>query len=167
MELIDLIPNSMSFRVITTIEVTDVSEIPVGFGGRVKHLEDGVVLYVAWYQEGQMHNPGKHHPAYRRFRSDGRVKYEMFYTHGLLHDPSDQIPAVRGFYADGKVHYEERYFGGKRHDARDGAAAIRKWRNDGALRHEIHYLHGRRVNENGEAFVAGNRRSPSSRPPAS
>jgi antitoxin component YwqK of YwqJK toxin-antitoxin module len=147
MELIDLIPNSMSFRVVTTIEITDEHEIPVGFTGRVKHFENGVVVYVAWYSDGQMHNPGKHHPAYRRFRGDGRLKYEMFYTHGLLHDPTDTDPAVRGFYADGKVHYEERYFGGKRHDSRNGTAAIRKWRHDGALRHEIHYLQGKRVLE--------------------
>jgi antitoxin component YwqK of YwqJK toxin-antitoxin module len=149
MELIDLIPNSMSFRVVTTLEITDESQIPLDFTGRVKHHENGSVLYVAWYQDGQLHNPGKHHPAYRRFRSDGRLKYEMFYTHGLLHDPSDSVPAVRGFYADGKVHYEERYFGGKRHDGREGSAAIRKWRNDGALRHEIRYQHGKRLLENG------------------
>ena len=164
MELIDLIPNSMSFRVITTIEVTEVSEIPVGFSGRVRYLEDGSVTYVAWYQDGQMNNPGKHHPAYRRFRADGRLKYEMFYTHGLLHDPSDVVPAVRGYYADGKVHYEERYFGGKRSDGKDGSPAIRKWRNDGALRHEIHYQQGRRVTEGGEPVMPSSRRS--SRPAA-
>jgi antitoxin component YwqK of YwqJK toxin-antitoxin module len=162
MELIDLIPNSMSFRVVTTIEITDESEIPVGFTGRVKHHENGVVVYVAWYHDGQMHNPGKHHPAYRRFRPDGRLKYEMFYTHGLLHDPTDTDPAVRGYYADGATHYEERYFGGKRHDSRDGTAAIRKWRHDGVLRHEIHYQHGKRVVEGAPA--AAPRRS--TRPPA-
>lgn len=36
MELIDLVPNSMSFRVITTIEVDDEKEIPTGFTGRVR-----------------------------------------------------------------------------------------------------------------------------------
>lgn len=165
MELIDLIPNSMSFRVITTIDITDVSEIPVGFSGRVKHHEDGSVIYVAWYQDGQLHNPGKHHPAYRRFRPDGRLKYEMFYTHGLLHDPSDLVPAVRGYYADGKVHYEERYFAGKRHDGRGGDAAIRKWRHDGALRHEIHYQHGRRANDPAEPSTPSNR-TQTTRPPS-
>ena len=44
MELIDLIPNSMSFRVITTIDVSDEGEIPVGFTGRVKHHEHGSVV---------------------------------------------------------------------------------------------------------------------------
>lgn len=145
MELIDLIPNSMSFRVITTIDVTDDAEIPVGFTGRVKHHDADHVSAVSWYVDGQLHNPGKHHPAYRRFRPDGRLKFEMFYTHGLLHDPSDTVPAVRGYYADGKVHYEERYFGGRRNDAKDGTAAIRKWRHDGALRHELRYTNGRRV----------------------
>ncbi len=157
MELIDLIPNSMSFRVITTIDVHDESEIPVGFTGRVKHHENGSVAYVAWYADGQLNNPGKHHPAYRRFRADGRLKYEMFYTHGLLHDPSDLVPAVRGYYADGKVHYEERYFGGKRNDAKDGTPAIRKWRHDGALRHELRYTHGRRI-------VDGQSKPPAARP---
>jgi antitoxin component YwqK of YwqJK toxin-antitoxin module len=145
MELIDLIPNSMSFRVVTTIDVREGDEIPVGFTGRVKHHEDDHIVAVSWYADGQLHNPGKHHPAFRRFRHDGRLKYEMFYTHGLLHDPSDHVPAVRGYYADGAVHYEERYWGGKRQDAKDGTAAIRKWRSDGSMRHELHYVAGRRM----------------------
>ena len=33
MELIDLIPNAMSFRVITTIDIEDEAEIPVDFTG--------------------------------------------------------------------------------------------------------------------------------------
>lgn len=145
MELIDLIPNSLSFRVVVTVDLHEGDEIPVGFTGRVKHHDGDHVVAVSWYQDGQLHNPGKHHPAYRCFRHDGRLKYEMFYTHGLLHDPSDQLPAVRGYYADGKVHYEERWFGGKRHDGRDGSAAIRKWRADGSLRHELHYSLGKRL----------------------
>ena len=140
MELIDLIPNSLSFRVITTIDIRDEAEIPQGFSGRVKFHEDDYISYVAWYTDGQLNNPGRHHPAYRRFRRDGRLKYEMYYAFGLLHDPSDTEPAVRGYYADGKVHYEERYFGGKH-----GVAAIRKWRHDGELRHELRYRAGRRT----------------------
>ena len=145
MELIDLIPNSMSFRVVTTIDVHDESEIPADFTGRVKHHLNGSVVYVAWFSGGRLHNPGRNHPAYRRFRADGRLKYEMFYNEGLLHDPSDSVPAVRGYYADGSPHYEERYFAGRRHDARDGTAAIRKWRLDGSLRHELHYADGQKV----------------------
>ena len=144
-ELIDLIPNSMSFRVVTTIDVADESEIPEGFTGRVKHHLGGSVVYVAWFVQGQLNNPSRTHPAYRRFRSDGRLKYEMFYSQGALHDPSASTPAVRGFYANGQVHYEERYFGGRRHDATDGTAAIRKWRLDGSLRHELHYADGNRI----------------------
>ena len=44
------------------------------------------------YRDGQLHNPGRHHPAYRRFRPDGKLKYELFYTHGLLHDPGANTP---------------------------------------------------------------------------
>lgn len=168
MELIDLIPNSMSFRVVTTLDVHDGDEIPVGFTGRVKHHDDAnTVVAVSWYADGQLHNPGKQHPAFRRFRHDGRLKYEMFYTHGLLHDPSDHVPAVRGFYADGKVHYEERYFGGKRNDGKDGSAAIRKWRADGTLRHELRYDQGRRLmSGTPSAQPAAPTRSTASRPAA-
>ena len=145
MELIDLVPNSLSFRVFTTINVDDESEIPTGFTGRVRRHVAGSIAYVAWYTEGRLHNPGKNHPAYRRFRPDGRLKYELFYEHGELQDPSPKVPAVRGYYADGSVHYEERYQTGKRQDGKDGTAAIRKWRNDGSLRHEMRYEDGRRA----------------------
>lgn len=159
MELIDLIPNSMSFRVVTTIDVHDENEIPVDFTGRVKHHLGGSVVYVAWFNGGRLHNPGRNHPAYRRFRADGRLKYEMFYHEGLLHDPSDSVPAVRGYYADGSLHYEERYFAGRRHDGRDGTAAIRKWRLDGSLRHELHYADGAKV-EPGQAVARPRARRP-------
>ena len=102
MDLIDLIPNSMSFRLVATIDITAESQRPSDFTGRVKCRDaDGVVVYVAWYVDGALHNPGRTHPAYRRFRPDGRLKYEMFYARGLLHDPTDAIPAVRGYFADG------------------------------------------------------------------
>lgn len=145
MDLIDLLPNSLSFRVITTIDVDDEAEIPAGFTGRVRRHERDSIVYVAWYEDGVLQNPGKHHPAYRRFRADGQLKYELFYDQGKLQDPSPRTPAVRGWYADGSVHYEERYQGGVRQDSRDGKAAIRKWRNNGSLRHELHYEAGKRV----------------------
>ena len=147
MELIDLVPSSLSFRVITTIDIDDESEIPTGFTGRVKRHSNGSISYVAWYRDGQLHNPGRSHAAYKRFRPDGKLKYELFYTHGLLHDPGATTPAARGYFADGRVHYEERYWAGKRHDGRDGTPAIRKWRNDGSIRHELHYQDGRRITD--------------------
>ena len=146
MDLIDLIPNSMSFRLVTTVDITDESQIPPGFTGRVKCRDaHGVVLFVAWYDDGLMQNPGKNHPAYRRFRHDGRLKYEMFYTRGLLHDPTDTTPAVRGYFANGSVHYEERYTGGRRNDSKRGEPAVRKFRLDGTVRHELRYQHGHRL----------------------
>jgi hypothetical protein len=145
MELIDLVPNSLSFRVVHTINIRDESEIPSDFTGRVRREDGTSISYVAWYRDGQLHNPGRHDPAYRRFRPDGTLKYELFYTHGLLHDPAASTPAARGYFADGAVHYEERYWAGKRQDGQDGAPAIRKLRNDGTVRHELHYDAGRRL----------------------
>ena len=147
MELIDLVPNSLSFRVFVTIDVRDGDDVPAGFSGRVKvhEGEPDRIVAVAWYTDGRLHNPGRQHPAFRRFRPDGSLKFEMFYTEGMLHDPSPTLPAVRGYFADGTLHYEERYDGGQRHDGADGSAAIRKWRNDGTVRHELHYDRGRRI----------------------
>ena len=145
MELIDLVPNSLSFRVITTIDIHDEAEIPARFTGRVRRHTDIGVAYVAWYTDGELQNPGRHHPAYRRFRADGKVKYELYYEHGRLQDPSAKVPAVRGYYASGRLHYEERYQAGKREDGRDGSPAIRKGRDNGSLRHEHHYVDGRRL----------------------
>lgn len=145
MEFVDLVPNSLTFRVINTIDIRhDGAEIPAGYTGRVRRYLDGSLAYVAWYRDGLLHNPGRTHPAYRRFRTDGKLKYELFYTHGALADPANGAPAVRGFYADGTLHYEERYRDGKRNDAADGTAAIRKWRHDGSLRHELRYSDGHR-----------------------
>ena len=143
MEFVDLVPNSLTFRVINTIEVDDESKIPAGYTGRVRRFVDGVMVYVGWYRDGVLHNPGRTSPAYRRLRGDGTVKYELFYSHGLLNDPVSGGPAVRGFYADGSLHYEEHYRDGKRNDAANGDPAIRKWRHDGTLRHELRYIDGR------------------------
>ena len=144
MELVDLVPNSLTFRVINTIDVDDEAEVPEGYSGRVRRYLEGTLVYVAWYRDGLLHNPGRSSPAYRRLRADGKLKYEMFYTRGLLNDPQVGGAAIRGYYADGALHYQEHYRGGKRHDAVDGTPAIRKWRHDGSVRHELRYADGRR-----------------------
>jgi hypothetical protein len=141
----ELLPNSMSFRVINTIDIGDDDEIPAGFTGRVRRTFDSDQRSVAWYTAGVLDDPTKGYPAYRVHRASGHVKYEMHYRDGILEDPDDHTPAVRGFYADGGVHYEERYRAGRRHDGADGVAALRKWRADGTLRHELHYEDGVRV----------------------
>ncbi len=141
----ELLPSSMSFRIITTLDIADESEIPPEFEGRVRRPFADNSKYVAWYLGGLLHNPTRSYPAYRRFRSNGQVKYELHYTNGLLQDPGPTSPAVRGFFANGLIHYEERYTMGRRHDAADGTAAVRKWRSDGTLRHELRYHHGQRL----------------------
>ena len=77
----------MSFRVISTLDVDDESEIPVDFSGRVRRSFNGAESYVAWFTEGVLDNPGRNHPAYRRFRADGQVKYEMYYEQGQAAGP--------------------------------------------------------------------------------
>lgn len=150
MELIDLVPNSLSFRVISTVDITDEAEIPEGFTGRVRFHRNDRVEYVAWYVDGLLQNPGRRDPAYRRFRADGSLKYEMYYVDGLLHDAPDGEPAVRGWFTNGAVHYEERWRGGRRQDGKQGTAAVRKWRADGTLRHELHFVDGRRLTTRNE-----------------
>jgi len=145
MELIDIIPNSMSFRIVSTLDVPDGTDAPAGFTGRVRRHLDGRLVSVAWYQDGVLHNPGRHHPAFRHFRATGQVKYELWYSEGSLQDPAYDAPAVRGYYADGTVHYEERWTLGRRQDGADSAPAIRKWRADGTLRHERHYRAGGKI----------------------
>jgi len=142
---VELLPNSMSFRVISTLDIDDESEIPADFTGRVRRSFNGFESYVAWFLNGRLDNPGRNHPAYRRFRATGQVKYEMFYERGQLHDPSDRDPAVRGYFANGMLHYEEHYRDGKRNDAANGNPAVSKWRADGTLRHQLRFNNGRRV----------------------
>ena len=144
MEFVDLVPNSLTFRVINTIDIDNEANVPEGYTGRIRRYLEGALVYVAWYRDGLLQNPGRSNPAYRRLRNDGKVKYELFYSHGVLDDPAGGAPAVRGFYADGTLHYEEHYRDGKRNDADNGLPAIRKWRHDGTLRHELHYANGRR-----------------------
>jgi hypothetical protein len=145
MELIDLIPNSLSFRIVATLDLTGQEEMPEGFTGRVRRSQNGHTISVAWYQQGLLHNPSRSHPAFRCLRADAQVKFEMWYLQGTLQDPSRDAPAVRGYYADGALHYEEHWAAGRRHDGADGSPAIRKWRADGTLRHELRYQHGARA----------------------
>lgn len=154
MEFVDLVPNSLTFRVINTLEIEDEAEIPEGYTGRVRRYLDGSLVYVAWYRDGLLHNPGRSNAAYRRLRADGKLKYELFYARGVLNDPADGGPAVRGFYADGTMHYEEHYRDGKRNDGQDGSPAIRKWRHDGSVRHELHYVDGRRCSRRMQCSTA-------------
>lgn len=142
MELIDLIPNSLSFRIITTLDISDEREVPEGYTGRVRLTVGDYIAYVAWYQDGKLHNPSRTHPAFRRLRHDGRVKFEMFYTEGEVHDPAPDTPAVRGYFNNDSVHYEEHFQFGRRHDGANGSPAIRKFRADSSIRHDLHYLHG-------------------------
>jgi hypothetical protein len=145
MELIDLMPVSQTFRLVATLDLPDGTEVPMGFSGRVRFFEKDVIIAVAWYEDGRLHNPGHHHPAFRRYRQSSVVKFEMFYEYGVLTDPSATTPAVTGYYADGATHYVERYTNGQRSDTTAGAA-VQKWRQDGTLRHELHYIRGVRVN---------------------
>ena len=140
--VMELLPNSLSFRVVNTIDVADDAEIPPGFTGRVRRTFASEQRYVAWYTEGCLDDPTRSQPAYRVHRASGRVKYEMHYRNGMLDDADARTPAVRGFFASGGVHYEERYRNGRRHDGPKGEAAVRKWRADGTLRHELRYHDG-------------------------
>jgi antitoxin component YwqK of YwqJK toxin-antitoxin module len=144
---VEILPSALSFRVITTLELESEDAVPPGFSGRVRFVADGVLLAVAWYTDGALHNPARRVPAYVRYRPSGRVKQERHYCEGLLHDPAGLQPAVRGYYANGTVRYEEHYRYGRRHDGPDGAPAILKWRLDGSVRSSLHYRDGRRVAE--------------------
>jgi hypothetical protein len=141
----DLLPSSLSFRVVSTLDVDDELEVPEGFTGRVRRRLANQQRSITFLCDGLPNDPARSYPAVRILRPNGSVKYEMHYRDGDLHDPSPRTPAVRGFFANGVVHYEERYSMGRRHDGRDGTAALRKFRADGTLRHEIHYRHGVRL----------------------
>lgn len=140
----DLLPNSMSFRFVTTLNVESDDEIPRCFTGRVRKSVDGVLEHVAWYDRGELEDPGGQMPAYSRFRPSGQLKQIRHYRLGRLHDPSQGVPAVKGFFANGTHRYEEHYRYGRRHDYQ-GTAAIIKWRCDGTLRTELHYYEGLRI----------------------
>jgi hypothetical protein len=142
--VVELFPNSVSFRVVTTIDVEQESDVPVGFSGRVRVVVGDVVESIAWYDRGVMEDPSSRTPAYVRLRQDGHHKQERHYRLGRLHDPEPGIPAVRGFFADGTIRYEEHYRYGRRHDS-DGRPAIMKWRADGSVRSQRRYYEGFRV----------------------
>jgi hypothetical protein len=144
---VELLPNSMSFRVVVTLDDVADDEIPAGFTGRVRRSYASDQRTVAWYTDGLLSDPARGFPAYRVHRASGQVKYEMHYRDGLLEDPDPRTPAVRGWFACGTVHYEERYRAGRRNDGDRGEAAVRKWRADGSLRHELHYRDGVRCRQ--------------------
>jgi hypothetical protein len=134
----------MSFRFVTTLGVDDDDEIPTDFTGRVRKVVDGWLEYVAWFNRGELEDPGPRTPAYSRYRRDGTVKQVRHYRLGRLHDPAPGVPAVQGFYANGRRRYEEHFRYGRRHDYR-GRPAIVKWRLDGSVRLELHYYEGLRI----------------------
>jgi hypothetical protein len=141
---VELLPNSMSFRIVSMLDVERDSDIPADYTGRVRKSNCGTVEYVAWLTRGMLEDPDHRTPAVTRFRPGGAVKQERHYRLDRLHDPTPDVPAVRGYYADGTVHYEERFRYGRRHDSAD-APAIVKWRNDGTVRTVHHYYEGLRL----------------------
>ena len=140
----DILPNSMSFRFVTTLVVEGDDDIPADFTGRVRTSTNGVLESVAWFNRGELEDPGPRTPAYSRYRSDGAVKQVRHYRLGRLHDPAPGFPAVQGFYANGARRYEEHFRYGRRHDS-GGRPAIVKWRLDGSVRVELHYYEGLRI----------------------
>lgn len=149
----DLLPNSMSFRIIATITVDTEDEIPPHFTGRVRLSKDGVLESVSWLTRGDLEDPGPRTPAYTRYRPNGDVKQVRHYRVGCLHDPAPGTPSVQGFFADGSRRYEEYYRYGRRHDHRNKPAII-KWRLDGTIRVQFHYYEGMRI-EVGTPLLVG------------
>ena len=58
MELIDLVPNSLSFRVFVTLDVREGDEVPAGFSGRVRVHDGEPDRVVAVAPGGDMHDLG-------------------------------------------------------------------------------------------------------------
>lgn len=141
---VDLLPNSMSFRFVTTINLGPEDDIPAGFTGRARLSIRGVLDSVSWYNAGILEDPDWRVPAITRYRANGAVKQTRHYRLGRLHDPAPGRPAVCGFFANGGRRYEEHFRYGRRHDHR-GRAAIIKWRSDGSVRAELHYYEGLRI----------------------
>jgi hypothetical protein len=52
-----VLPNSMSFRLVSTRAVTDLAEIPDGFTGRVVVRDDHGPREVRWLDRGQLDDP--------------------------------------------------------------------------------------------------------------
>lgn len=138
------LPNSLSFRLISTVDVRSEGQIPRNFSGRVQVVGADGVDEVMWLDGGVLDDPAADVPAFTRYRPDGAVKQERHYRLGRLHDPEPGRPAVRGFFADGSLKYAEHFRYGWRHDHGD-TPAIRKWRADGSLRTVRHYVDNQRV----------------------
>lgn len=138
------LPNSLSFRLINTVDVQSEQEVPPGFSGRVQVSDGDGIHTVMWVEVGTLEDPAPDVPAYTRYRPTGEVKQERHYRMGRLHDPEPGLPAVRGYFAGGQLRYAEHFRYGWRHD-HDGVPAIRKWRADGSLRTVRHYLDDQRV----------------------
>lgn len=148
-----LLPNSLSFRMVSTITVSSPDEVPESYSGRVRVERDGTVDSVLWFDRGQLDDPAADVPAMTRVRADGTVKQVRHYRLGRLHDPEPGVPAVRGFFAGGGVKYEEHFRYGWRHDA-GTQPAIRKWREDGTVRAVRHYVDDLRVDRPADRSVA-------------
>ena len=99
-EVLVLVRAARSVRRMRRVEWASGRVSPTGCTGGVGGRVNGRGVYVAGYADGQLQNPGRTHPAYRRFRPDGQVKYDLFYTRGQLQDPGPRSAAVRGFYAN-------------------------------------------------------------------
>ena len=146
--VVDLLPNSMSFRFVATIDTRSPAAVPRGFTGRVRVSCNGRLDQVMWFCEGQLDNPEPRTPAYVKFRANGKPKQVRHYRQGRLHDPTLGQAAVEGFFADGSVKYREHYRYGRRHDF-GHVPAITKWRSDGSVRTEHHYYEGLRIEDVG------------------
>lgn len=140
----ELLPNSLSFRMITTLETTPDTPVPPRFSGRVRASWQGRLVSVSWYSSGELDDPNHRVAAYTSYRPSGRVKQERHYRSDRLHDPAPGRPAVVGYFDDGSVRYREHFRYGRRHDA-EAVPAIRKWRADGSLKTEHHYYEGLRI----------------------
>jgi hypothetical protein len=143
---VEILPNTLSFRMVVTIDVESESEIPGRFTGRVRQSTDGFLVWSAWYRNGKLEDPAPSTPAYVRYRRDGQPKQQRHYRLGRLHDPEPGTPAVRGYFANGADRYIEHYRYGRRHDSL-GRPAIVKWRHDGSVRSQRHYFEGARIDE--------------------
>lgn len=147
-------PNSLSFRMVSTITVADADDIPAGYTGRVRIVTRHGLDSVLWLDRGQLDDPATDVPALTRYRQSGAVKQERHYRLGRLHDPEPGVPAVRGYFADGRMKYAEHFRYGWRQDA-DDQPAIRKWRADGSVRSERHYVDDVRIDRTGDRSVVG------------
>lgn len=132
------LPNSLSFRIVTTLTVDDERQIPQGYTGRVRVRGALGPVSELWLADGVLDDPADDVPAFTRLRADGSVKQRRHYRAGRLHDPAHGVPAVTGYHPDGSLRYAEHFRYGWRNDVGE-VPAIRKWRADGTLRSVRHY----------------------------